>query len=95
MRDLEEGSRYLMMSLSTGQAGCESSWKVDGVVETSYLIRVIVRPPSYAKNLPMFTVDAPVVLTTDLYGSLQHELLTMDGVPTPALGLTSVFPKRP
>lgn len=82
----------MMMNVPLGQAGCESSWKVEGTVENCYLIRVVVRPPSYAKTVPMFKVDAPIEITTDQYGTLQHELLAMDGVPTPALGLTTVIP---
>lgn len=92
MRDLEEGSRFMMMNLPLGQAGCESSWKVEGSVENSYLIRAIVRPPAYAKNVPMFRVDASIEITTDQYGTLRHELLAMGGVPTPALGLTTIHP---
>ncbi|KAL4250431.1 hypothetical protein ABKN59_003339 [Abortiporus biennis] len=87
MGDLREGTRYLTMEMQAGEPGYESSWMLDGSVGVEYAIRVIIRPPCYAKHLPAFQHDEPVELTTDQFGSLERELLTMNGVPTPALGL--------
>ncbi|KAH8108156.1 hypothetical protein BXZ70DRAFT_1003557 [Cristinia sonorae] len=89
VNSMVEGAMYLTMELQAGEVGTELSWSVPGFIDVEYIIRVIVRPPAYAKHLPVFKRDEVIQLCTDPYGSLTRELLTMDGTPTPALGLYS------
>lgn len=89
MTEIEEGVRHLTFELRAGEAGCEHSFKVNDAMQVEHFIRVIIRPPAYLKHIPVFQHDEPVELTTDQYGTLEHELLAMDGIPTPALGLAT------
>ncbi|THH32985.1 hypothetical protein EUX98_g1176 [Antrodiella citrinella] len=92
-----EGTMYLTAELTGGQHGTECSWGILGYAAIEYIIRVIVRPPTYANHLPTFKHDEVVQMCTDSYGTHERELLIMDGTPMPALGLTNVVapPRSP
>jgi len=90
VNSMQEGTMYLSTELPAGHHGAECSWGILGHMVVEYVIRVIVRPPPYANHLPTFKHDEVVQLCTDSYGTLARELLTMDGTPMPALGLTNM-----
>ncbi|KAI0080600.1 hypothetical protein K474DRAFT_1682558 [Panus rudis PR-1116 ss-1] len=94
MMETGEGARYLMFDLTAGEPGTEHSFKVDESIEVQHFIRVIVRPPSHVKQLPVWQHDEVVELTTDQHGTLERELLAMDGIPTPALGIAAPGVRR-
>jgi len=89
--DYNVGEAYLSYRLEAGGIGSEASLGVEGTIEVSYFIRVIVRPPQDVRKLPVFRVDEPIQLTTDLYDTLETEVLT-GGASAPALGLTVLRP---
>ena len=55
------------------------------------MIRFCVRAPKDTPHLPIFRHDELVALTTDLYESLETEMLT-GNISAPALGLTTLRP---
>ncbi|KAH9854074.1 hypothetical protein C2E23DRAFT_726968 [Lenzites betulinus] len=86
--ETQEGTAYLRMELQAGEAGRECSWRIEGAVSVEHVIRLVISPPEHVKEFPIYRREVPVRLTTDHYGSLQNELLAMNGVPFPALGLS-------
>jgi hypothetical protein len=44
-------------------------------------------------NVPGWKVEIDVELTTDLWGTLDRELIATDGTPTPALALAGATPR--
>ncbi|TCD65417.1 hypothetical protein EIP91_002716 [Steccherinum ochraceum] len=86
-----EGVLYLTMDLQAGEHGAECSWGIPGYMTVEYVVRIIVRPPAYASHLPVYKCDEVIRICTDSYGRLSRELLTMDGTPMPALGLTNLL----
>jgi len=41
--------------------------------------------------VPSWKIEMDVQLTTDLWGSLDRELIATDGIPTPALALSGAM----
>ncbi|EPQ58052.1 hypothetical protein GLOTRDRAFT_114582 [Gloeophyllum trabeum ATCC 11539] len=86
--EAREGVSQLHYRLKAGACGAESSWEVSKVVSASYHIQVVIKPPSMAsKFLPFYRRNITVQLTTDHWGTWDTEMLAMDGLPVPALGL--------
>ncbi|KZT26501.1 hypothetical protein NEOLEDRAFT_1240965 [Neolentinus lepideus HHB14362 ss-1] len=84
----EDGVSQLYYRLKAGKCGGESSWAVSKVVNSSYYIQVNIKPPEVASNyLPSYRRNIVVQLMTDHWGTQDTEMLAMDGLPVPALGL--------
>ena len=61
-----------------------------------YMVRVTVQPPkSMICNVPSWKIEAGVQLTTDLWGTLDRDLIATGGIPTPALALAGAAPRAP
>ncbi|KAL0574588.1 hypothetical protein V5O48_007373 [Marasmius crinis-equi] len=87
--EYNEGVSVLRGCIETGEAGTQCSWRLGNYASIRYVLRVTVHPPEhFAGALPSFTHEVPLELSTDQWGTLQRELSSMGGVPTPALGLT-------
>ncbi|TFK54809.1 hypothetical protein OE88DRAFT_1623460 [Heliocybe sulcata] len=84
----DEGVSQLHYRLNAGKCGGESSWAVSKAIYVSYYIEVNIKPPEVAsKYLPSYRRNIAVQLTTDHWGTQDTEMLAMDGLPVPALGL--------
>lgn len=60
------------------------------MVSSQYILRVHIFPPNHVANhLPSFRHEEPLRITTDFWGTLDRELASTGGTPTPALGLAS------
>ncbi|KAK0446874.1 hypothetical protein EV421DRAFT_231379 [Armillaria borealis] len=91
-----QGKVFLRGSIQAGCAGRESSWRLGGVASVEYILRVYVTVPKHLLGkMPAFRHETVITLTTDEYGTLQRELKTMGGVPTPALGLQITHSDEP
>ncbi|KAK0489082.1 hypothetical protein IW261DRAFT_393822 [Armillaria novae-zelandiae] len=74
-------------SIQAGCTGRESSWRLEGVASMEYILRVHITAPKHLlQKMPTFCHETVITLTTDEYGTLQRELKTIGGIPTPALG---------
>ncbi|KAL0947343.1 hypothetical protein HGRIS_013461 [Hohenbuehelia grisea] len=90
INEYSEGVTLLRGTIRAGAEGRESSWCVEGVAETQYILRVILHPPNHVTgHLPSFRNDEVLQITTDSWGTLERELTATGGTPTPALGLAS------
>ncbi|KAF4578585.1 hypothetical protein EYR36_000392 [Pleurotus pulmonarius] len=88
--EYSEGITLLRGSVRAGAEGKESSWCVKGIAETQYILRVMINPPTHLYgHLPSFKHDEKLQITTDSWGTLERELASTGGTPTPALGLAS------
>ncbi|KAK7036681.1 hypothetical protein VNI00_011346 [Paramarasmius palmivorus] len=86
--EYKEGVYILRGWVDAGEVGKESSWKLGGVASQQYVLRVSIHPPDHLlDNLPTFEHECAVEIMTDECDSLQRELHSMGGIPTPALGL--------
>lgn len=91
-----QGKVFLRGSIQAGRAGKESSWRLEGVASMEYILRVHVTMPKHLLGkMPTFRHEAAITITTDEYGTLQRELKTMGGIPTPALGLQITHSDEP
>jgi len=89
-----DGMVYLSGIIPAGRPGRESSWKVYAMVDVQYVVRATVYPPkSMVCSVPSWRVEMDVQLTTDLWGTLDHELIATGGIPTPALALAGAVPR--
>ncbi|RDB21347.1 hypothetical protein Hypma_011413 [Hypsizygus marmoreus] len=87
-KEYSEGTRLLRGTLQAGIAGGESSWVIDDLAGIQYVICAILRPPdNLLKHIPSFRHEEIVQITTDHWGTLDRELSSVWGTPTPALGL--------
>ncbi|KAG7092055.1 hypothetical protein E1B28_008436 [Marasmius oreades] len=86
--EYREGVYMLRGSVGTGTAGSQCSWKLDNYAGVQYVLKLSITPAlPFVDNLPSFSHEEVVELTTDNWGSLHRELTSMGGLPTPALGL--------
>ncbi|KAL0059159.1 hypothetical protein AAF712_014131 [Marasmius tenuissimus] len=86
--EYEEGVAMLRGSVETGDAGSQCSWRLGAYASVEFVLRASIQPPErFADVLPSFEHEEILELSTDLWGTLQRELSSMGGVPTPAVGL--------
>ncbi|KAF9255430.1 hypothetical protein L218DRAFT_991876 [Marasmius fiardii PR-910] len=87
--EYHEGVYMLRGCVGTGKAGTQCSWRLDNYAGVQYLLKLSITPPlPFVENLPSYSHEEVVELTTDHWGTLQMELTSMGGLPTPALGLS-------
>ncbi|KAF8078141.1 hypothetical protein FPV67DRAFT_1775426 [Lyophyllum atratum] len=87
-KEFTEGVRMLRGFIQAGTGGEEASWQIEDVIEIQYVLRTILRPPdSLVDHIPSFRNEEVLQITTDYWGTLDRELSSVGGTPTPALGL--------
>jgi len=74
--------------ISAGELGRGCSWQVGQVARLQYFLEIeIDTPASMEEHLPTFRLEKEVEITTDCWETMNSELQSTGGVPTPALGL--------
>ncbi|KIY65204.1 hypothetical protein CYLTODRAFT_424555 [Cylindrobasidium torrendii FP15055 ss-10] len=88
--EFAEGVRLLRGFVKVGGRGREASWHVD-CTGVQYLLKLSIVPPKHmACYIPVFSAEVPVEVTTDHWDPLAYrEESSLDGIPTPAIGLAS------
>ncbi|KAG6833471.1 hypothetical protein H0H87_006043 [Tephrocybe sp. NHM501043] len=87
-KEFGEGVKWLRGDVQAGIPEGEASWKIEGVINVQYALRIVVRPPGgLAHHIPSFQHEENVKITTDHWGTLERELASVGGIPMPALGL--------
>jgi len=88
IKEVATGVTRLSGVIQAGRPGRENSWKISAMANVQYIVRTIIQPPkSMIKNVASWKNDTEVQLTTDLWGTLERELIATAGIPTPALAL--------
>ncbi|KAF9001943.1 hypothetical protein BDQ17DRAFT_1426228 [Cyathus striatus] len=87
-REYNEGITMLRGEIQAGDAGRECSWGLKDYAEVKYLLRIALRPPNpLSGHIPSFRHEEVLEITTDEWGTLERELSSTGGTPTPAVGL--------
>ncbi|KAF5386881.1 hypothetical protein D9615_001685 [Tricholomella constricta] len=87
-KKLTEGVRVFRGFIQAGAAGGEASWQIDNIIAVKYVLRAILRPPvGLVDYIPSFRHEEVLQIMTDYWGTLGRELISVGGLPTPALGL--------
>lgn len=77
---------HLSGTIEAGHEGRESSWNVYAMVDVHYIVRIVVGPPrSMQANVASWKGEVEVRMVTDLWGTLERELIATGGTPMPAL----------
>jgi len=88
IKEVAAGVTHLSGVIQAGRPGRENSWKIYAMADVQYIVRTIIQPPkSMINNVASWKNDTEVQMTTDLWGTLERELIATDGIPTPALAL--------
>ncbi|KAJ3787744.1 hypothetical protein GGU11DRAFT_675523 [Lentinula aff. detonsa] len=86
--EYSEGVYLLRGWISAGELGRGCSWQVGRIGRLQYFLEVeIASPASMEDHIPAFHLEKEVEITTDCWETMNRELQSMGGVPTPALGL--------
>ncbi|KAF5357553.1 hypothetical protein D9757_012361 [Collybiopsis confluens] len=92
--EYSEGVYVLRGWISAGELGRGCSWRVGQLARLQYFLRVETSPSqersgggALEKHLPSFVLEKEVEITTDCWETVDRELSSMGGLPTPALGL--------
>ncbi|KAJ3981126.1 hypothetical protein F5890DRAFT_1418295 [Lentinula detonsa] len=86
--EYSEGVYLLRGWISAGELGRGCSWQVGRIGRLQYFLEVeIASPASMEDHIPSFHLEKEVEITTDCWETMNRELQSMGGVPTPALGL--------
>lgn len=85
------GVMHLSGAITAGREGRETSWKVTTMADVQYIVRVVVSPPrSVQADVASWKGEVEVKMVTDLWGTLESELIATGGTPMPALALAQV-----
>lgn len=85
------GVTHLSGTITAGREGRETSWGLCAMVDVRYVVRVVVSPPrSVQANVASWKGEIEVKMVTDLWGTLERELIATGGTPMPALALAQV-----
>ncbi|KAJ3759049.1 hypothetical protein EV360DRAFT_42656 [Lentinula raphanica] len=86
--EYSEGVYLLRGWISAGELGRGCSWQVGQIGRLQYFLVVeIASPASMEDHIPAFHLEKEIEITTDCWETMNRELQSMGGIPTPALGL--------
>ncbi|KAJ3976116.1 hypothetical protein EV361DRAFT_885082 [Lentinula raphanica] len=86
--EYSEGVYLLRGWISAGELGRGCSWQVGQIGRLQYFLVVeIASPASMEDHIPAFHLEKEIEITTDCWETMNRELQSTGGIPTPALGL--------
>ncbi|KAJ3813688.1 hypothetical protein EV368DRAFT_45971 [Lentinula lateritia] len=93
--EYSEGVYLLRGWISAGELGRGCSWTVGQIARLQYFLVVEIASPAWMEDhIPSFHLEKEIEITTDCWETMNRELQSMGGVPTPALGLERCLLER-
>lgn len=93
--EYSEGVYLLRGWISAGELGRGCSWRVGQIARLQYFLVVEIASPAWMEDhIPAFHLEKEIEITTDCWETMNRELQSMGGVPTPALGLERCLLER-
>ncbi|KAJ4497288.1 hypothetical protein C8R41DRAFT_759767 [Lentinula lateritia] len=93
--EYSEGVYLLRGWISAGELGRGCSWRVGQIAQLQYFLVVEIASPAWMEDhIPAFHLEKEIEITTDCWETMNRELQSMGGVPTPALGLERCLLER-
>ncbi|THH10988.1 hypothetical protein EW146_g8197 [Bondarzewia mesenterica] len=84
-----EGQVSCQYLLKAGESGKEQTWRVDGAIEISYIVRVSICPPCSSTGfLPSYSHNEVINIATEPWGGREREVRQVSA-SYPALGLSN------
>ncbi|ETW85691.1 hypothetical protein HETIRDRAFT_43629 [Heterobasidion irregulare TC 32-1] len=84
----QEGRVICRYELKVGELGKEQSWRVEGAIDVSYVVKISIRPPYSSTNLPSYSHVEVLTVATEPWGTYERELRQF-GASAPAVGLNN------
>lgn len=88
LSEYSEGVYLLRGWISAGELGRGCSWQLGHLAQLQYFLEIEINSPELMEeHLPVFSLTKEVEIMTDGWETMNRELRSTGGIPTPALGL--------